>query len=65
MSRVSILEQLRTPRKSALDFHYDELTAPPIMALFTQQDIQELYNKNVKQEGAAAQNRSSGRYQIE
>lgn len=44
MSRVSILEQLRTPRKSALDFHYDELTAPPIMALFTQQDIQELYN---------------------
>lgn len=31
----------------------------------TRTNIQELYNKNVKQEGAAAPNRSSGRYQIE
>lgn len=44
MSRVSILEQLRAKRKSALDFHYEELWAPPIMTLFTPQDVQELYS---------------------
>lgn len=43
MSRVSILEQLTAPkRKTALDFHYEDLWAPPIMSLFTPQDIQEL-----------------------
>ena len=44
MSRVSILEQLKVQRKSALEFHYEELTAPPILALFTPQDINELYS---------------------
>ena len=43
MSRVSILEQLTAPKKkTALDFHYEDLWAPPIMSLFTPQDIQEL-----------------------
>lgn len=44
MSRVSIIEKLySTKKKSALEFNYDALWAPPIRALLTQQDINELY----------------------
>ena len=44
MSRVSLIEQLYAPKKkSALEFNYDGLWAPPIRALLTQQDINELY----------------------
>ena len=42
MSRVSLLEQMRMPKKSALEFRYDELKAPPILAIFTPDDINEL-----------------------
>lgn len=55
MSRVSTLEKLKIKKKSALEFHFEELWAPPIMTLFTPQDIQELiriatsvrYNGNI------------------
>ena len=55
MSRSSLIEQLTIQRKSALEFKYDELWAPPIMSLFTPYDIQELvriatslrYNGNI------------------
>ena len=55
MSRSSLIEQLTIQRKSALEFEYDKLWAPPIMSLFTPQDIQELiriatsirYNGNI------------------
>ena len=55
MSRVSTLERLKIKRKSALEFHFEELWAPPIMSLFTPQDLQELiriatsvrYNGNI------------------
>lgn len=43
MSRVSVLEQLYCKRKSALEFNYDELWAPPIKSLLCQSDIDELY----------------------
>lgn len=44
MSRVSIIEKLySTKKKSALEFNYDALWAPPIRALLPQQDINELY----------------------
>lgn len=43
MSRVSLIEQLYVKRKSALEFDYDALWAPPIMSIFTQEDINELY----------------------
>jgi hypothetical protein len=44
VSRVSLLEQLYTPKKkSALEFDYDKLWAPPIRCLLSQQDINELY----------------------
>ena len=43
MSRVSIKEQLYVKRKSALDFDYDALWAPPIRSLLSQEDINELY----------------------
>ena len=45
MSRVTILEQLygTKNKKSALDFNYDILTAPPIMSIFCQEDINKLY----------------------
>ena len=43
MSRVSLIEQLYKKRKSALEFNYDKLWAPPIMSIFTPYDIQELY----------------------
>lgn len=42
MSRISTIEQLYVKRKSALEFNYDSLVAPPIMSIFTQQDIAEL-----------------------
>lgn len=43
MSRRSLLSQLKEPpRKSIFEFEYDNLTAPPILALFTPMDIQEL-----------------------
>lgn len=44
MSRVSLIEQLYTPKKkSALEFNYDNLWAPPIRFFLSQQDINELY----------------------
>ena len=44
MSRVSLIEQLYTPKKkSALEFNYDALWAPPIKFFLSQQDINELY----------------------
>jgi hypothetical protein len=44
MSRVSLIEQLYAPkRKSALEFNYDNLWAPPIRFFLSQQDINELY----------------------
>lgn len=44
MSRVSIIEQLYAPKKkTALEFKYDSLYAPPIRFLLTQQDINQLY----------------------
>lgn len=43
MSRVSLIEQLYVKRKSALEFNYDALWAPPIRSIFTQEDINELY----------------------
>ena len=44
MSRVALIEQLYAEkRKSALEFDYDALWAPPIMSIFTREDINELY----------------------
>lgn len=44
MSRVSLIEQLYAPKKkSALEFNYDALWAPPIRFFLSQQDINELY----------------------
>lgn len=44
MSRVSLIEQLYTPKKkTALEFNYDSLWAPPIRFFLSQQDINELY----------------------
>lgn len=42
MSRVSVLESLYSKKKSALEFNYDNLWAPPIKSLLTQEDINEL-----------------------
>ena len=42
MSRVSLIEKLYVKKKSALEFDYDMLMAPPIYSIFTQQDINEL-----------------------
>ena len=42
MSRVSVLERLYSKKKSALEFNYDNLWAPPIRALLSQEDINEL-----------------------
>lgn len=55
MSRVSVLESLYSKKKSALEFNYDNLWAPPIRALIPQEDINELiriatslkYNGNI------------------
>lgn len=44
MSRVSLIEQLYAKRKSALEFNFDSLWAPPIRCLLTQQDIDQLYH---------------------
>ena len=43
MSRISLLEKLKLKRKSILEFDYDNLKAPPIRALFNQQDLDALY----------------------
>ena len=45
MSRVSIIEQMyaKEKRKKPYEFNWDALWAPPIMTLFTEQDIMELY----------------------
>lgn len=57
MSRVSLIEQLYAPKKkSALEFNYDALWAPPIRFFLSQQDINELhriatslkYNDNIE-----------------
>ena len=43
MSRVSVIQQITADKqKSALEFHWDSLWAPPIMSLFTPNDIAEL-----------------------
>ena len=42
MSRVSVLESLYSKKKSALEFNYDNLWAPPIRSLIPQEDINEL-----------------------
>ena len=42
MSRVSVLESLYSKKKSALEFNYDNLWAPPIRSLIPQEDIDEL-----------------------
>lgn len=56
MSRVSVIEELySSKRKSALEFNYDKLWAPPILSILTPQDVQELtriatslkYNANI------------------
>ena len=55
MSRVNLLESLTMPKKSAFDFDFDKLWAPPILSLFTPDDINELrsiatslrYNGNI------------------
>ena len=45
MSRVSIIERLygNKNKKSALEFNYDLLMAPPIRSLFSEDDIRKLY----------------------
>lgn len=43
MSRVSLIEKLYVKRKSAMEFDYDALTAPPILSILSMQDINELY----------------------
>ena len=44
MSRVSLIQQLYQPkRKSALEFEYDHLWAPPILSILTPQDVGDLY----------------------
>ena len=43
MSRVALIEQLYAKRKSALEFNYDALWAPPIRSILTQEDIDKLY----------------------
>lgn len=44
MSRVALIEQLTAPKKkSALEFNYDALWAPPIKCLISQDDINQLY----------------------
>ena len=44
MSRISLIEQLYTKKKkSALDFNYDALWAPPIRSILFQEDINQLY----------------------
>lgn len=44
MSRVALIEQLTAPKKkSALEFNYDALWAPPIRCLISQEDINQLY----------------------
>ena len=42
MSRVSVLESLYSKKKSALEFNYDNLWAPPIKSLLSQEDINDL-----------------------
>lgn len=44
MSRVSLIEQLYAKKKSALEFQFDSLWAPPIHSLLSQQDIDQLYH---------------------
>ena len=44
MSRISAIEELYASKKeSALEFDYNSLWAPPILAILTHQDIQQLY----------------------
>lgn len=43
MSRVSLIEQLYVKKKSALEFNYDALWAPPILSILTKDDIAKLY----------------------
>ena len=43
MSRVRLLDQLYTERKSIKEFDYDKLSAPPISMMFTINDIGDLH----------------------
>lgn len=43
MSRVSLLEKLYVKHKSALEFNYDALMAPPILSIMSIEDINQLY----------------------
>ena len=43
MSRVRLLDQLYTERKSIKEFDYDKLSAPPISMMFTVNDIGDLH----------------------
>ena len=44
MSRISAIDELYASKKeSALEFDYNSLWAPPILAILTHQDIQQLY----------------------
>lgn len=47
MAKLDVLESLYNKRKSALEFNFDALTAPPLMSLLTPYDIMEL-NKIAK-----------------
>ena len=38
-----ILDILRRGTTTPLDFHYDQLTAPPIGMVFSEEDIMQLY----------------------
>lgn len=44
MSRVSVLESMYSVKKSPLEFNYDMLCAPPILAILDNIDIGKLYN---------------------
>lgn len=42
MVKANVLQSLYTKRKSPLEFNFDMLTAPPLLALLTPQDINDL-----------------------
>lgn len=42
MAKANVLQSLYTKRKSPLEFNFDMLTAPPLLALLTPQDINDL-----------------------
>lgn len=42
MAKANVLQSLYTKRRSPLEFNFDMLTAPPLLALLTPQDINDL-----------------------